>query len=150
MHDVGKIAIPDTILLKPGRLTAEEFDIMKTHTTRGHEILSQAIKRLGETGGFLEIAQQITRSHHEEWDGSGYPDGLSRDRIPLPARMMAVVDVYDAIRGARPYKQAQSHEQAVVIVQACRGSHLDPRIVEVFLSFDAEVQRIRNQWEDVQ
>lgn len=148
LHDVGKIAMPDTILLKPGKLTVEEFAIMKTHTTRGDEILSQAMKNLGETGGFLEVAQQISRSHQEKWDGSGYPDGLAQDGIPLPARMMAVVDVYDAIRSVRPYKKAQPHEQAVRYLRQCRGQHFDPRIVDIFLSCDAEVQSIRYRWDD--
>jgi len=149
LHDVGKIAVPDTILLKPGKLTPEEFAVMKTHTTRGHDIISQAIKNLGETGGFLEVAQQISRSHQEKWDGSGYPDGLAQDQIPLPARMMAVADVYDAIRSARPYKKAQSHAQAAAFLQECRGRHFDPHIVDVFLSCDAEVQSIRYQWDDL-
>jgi putative two-component system response regulator len=149
LHDVGKIAIPDTILLKPGKLTQEEFTIMKTHTTRGHGILAQAIKNLQETGGFLEVAQQVSRSHQEKWDGSGYPDGLSQAEIPLPARMMAVVDVYDAIRSARPYKVAQSHDQAVSILHESRNHHFDPKIVDVFLSCDAEVQSIRYQWDDL-
>ena len=148
MHDVGKIAIPDNILLKPGRLTGEEFEIMKLHSVRGYEILSQAQKNLGETGGFLETAKQIARSHHEKWDGSGYPDGLSGPAIPLPARMMAVADVYDAVRSERPYKKGMSHEQAVAILRESRGSHFDPQIVDIFLSFDEQVQRIRNQWDD--
>ena len=148
LHDVGKIAIPDNILLKPGRLSTEEFEIMKTHTTRGYQILSQAIKNMKESGGFLEVAQQIAHSHHEQWDGSGYPEGLAKDQIPLPARMMAVIDVYDAIRSARPYKQAESHEQAVAVLRQKSGSHFDPQVVEVFLTFDTEVQDIRNQWND--
>lgn len=148
LHDVGKIAIPDAILLKPGKLTEEEFDIMKLHTVRGYEILNQAQKNLGEIGGFLEIAQQIALSHQEKWDGSGYPQGLAGTDIPLPARMMAVADVYDAIRSDRPYKKALSHETAIAILKDCRGSHLDSQIVDVFLSFDSEVQHIRNQWDD--
>jgi len=148
MHDVGKIAIPDSILLKPGRLTKEEFEIMKLHSIRGYEILSRAQKNIGETGGFLETAQQIARSHHEKLDGSGYPDGLSGTEIPLPARMMAVADVYDAIRSERPYKKGMSHEQAVAILRESRGSHLDPQIVDIFLSFDEHVQHIRSQWDD--
>lgn len=148
LHDVGKIAIPDTILLKPGKLTAEEFEIMKLHTVRGYEILGQAKKNLGEIGGFLDVAQQIALSHQEKWDGSGYPHGLAGTKIPLAARMMAVADVYDAIRSCRPYKKAQSHEQAIALLQDCRGSHLDAQIVDIFVSFDAEVQDIRNKWDD--
>lgn len=148
MHDVGKIAIPDSVLLKPGRLTSEEFEIMKLHAIRGYEILSQAKKRLGETGGFLEIAQEIARSHHERWDGSGYPDGLAGTDIPLAARMMAVADVYDAICSQRPYKKALSHKQAIAILKDSRGSHFDPQIVDLFILRDVAVQSIRDQWED--
>lgn len=148
LHDVGKVAIPDSVLLKPGRLTAEEFEIMKLHAIRGYEILSKAKRNLGETGGFLEIAQQIARSHHEKWDGSGYPDGLALTDIPLAARMMAVADVYDAVRSERPYKKALSHEQAVAILRDSCGSHFDPQIVDIFLSCDAQVQNIRHQWDD--
>lgn len=148
LHDVGKVAIPDTILLKPGRLTAEEFEIMKTHSIRGDEILSQAMKNLGDTGGFLETARQIARSHHEKWNGSGYPDGLAGTAIPLPARMMAVADVYDAVRSERPYKKGMSHAEAFAILRDGRGSHFDPQIVDVFLCFDEKVQQIREQWTD--
>jgi len=148
MHDVGKIAIPDSILLKPGKLTPEEFEIMKMHAVRGFEILSQATRTFGQTGGFLEIAQQIARSHHEKWDGSGYPDGLAGTEIPLAARMMAVADVYDAVRSQRPYKKALSHEQAATILREGRGTHFDPEIVDVFLSCDTQVQNIRHLWDD--
>lgn len=148
LHDVGKVAIPDTILLKPGRLTPEEFEIMKLHAVRGDEILEQAMKNLGNTGGFLEIARQIVRSHHEKWDGSGYPDGLVGTAIPLPARMMAVADVYDAIRSERPYKKPMSHEEAFAILRDGRGRHFDPQVVDIFLSFDAQVQQVREQWGD--
>lgn len=148
LHDVGKIATPDTILLKPGKLTEEEFEIMKLHTVRGNEILNQAKKNLGPIGGFFEMAQQVALSHHEKWDGSGYPQGLAGNDIPLPARMMAVADVYDAIRSDRPYKKALSHETASAVLNESRGSHLDTQIVDIFLSFDTEVQNIRNQWDD--
>lgn len=148
LHDVGKIAISDRILLKPGRLNFEEFEAMKLHVVRGYEILTQAKKNLGESGGFLEIARQIARSHHEKWDGSGYPDGLSGRTIPLPARMMAVVDVYDAVRSRRPYKKAMSHAEAFAILREGRGTHFDPQIAEVFLSFDQQLQTIRSQWGD--
>lgn len=148
MHDVGKIAIPDNILLKPGKLDAAEFAIMQLHAIRGYEILSRAKKNLGETGGFLEIAQQIARSHHEKWDGSGYPDGLAGTAIPLAARMMAVGDVYDAIRSERPYKKGMSHDEAFAILRESRGSHFDPQIVDIFLACDHQVQQIGAQWND--
>jgi putative two-component system response regulator len=106
------------------------------------------MKNLGDTGGFLETARQIARSHHEKWDGSGYPDGLAGTAIPLPARMMAVADVYDAVRSERPYKKGMSHDEAFAILREGRGSHFDPQIVDVFLCFDEKVQQIREQWTD--
>lgn len=148
LHDIGKVAIPDHILLKPGRLSPEEFEIMKQHTVHGDHMLIQAIRNLGSTGGFLEIARQIARSHHEKWDGSGYPDGLSGEAIPLAARMMAIADVYDALRSVRPYKKPMDHEKAFGILQEGRGSHFDPKLVDVFLGADQEVQEIRIRWDD--
>jgi putative two-component system response regulator len=148
LHDVGKVAIPDTILLKAGPLTAEEFEVMKSHAVRGDEILSQAMKNLGDTGGFLEVARQIARSHHEKWNGTGYPDGLAAAAIPLPARMMAVADVYDAVRSERPYKRAMNHDQALAILRAGRDSHFDPQITDIFLGFGKHVQEIMERWGD--
>ena len=147
LHDVGKLGVPDSVLLKPGRLEEAEFEMMKRHTVFGHEALRITEEKLGQ-GTFLRVAREIAYSHQEKWDGSGYPDGLAQAEIPLPARMMAVVDVYDAIRSTRPYKKAQPHEQAAAFLHECRGRHFDPKIVDVFLSCDAEVQSIRYQWND--
>jgi len=136
LHDIGKIAIPDHILLKPGRHTPEEFEIMKTHSIKGESMLLRSLREMGGENEMLEFACQIARSHHERWDGSGYPDGLAGEAIPLPARLMAVADVYDALRSRRPYKQALSHAEAVEIVVQGRGSHFDPLLIEAFVALE--------------
>ncbi|MDM0015760.1 two-component system response regulator [Variovorax sp. J22P168] len=133
LHDIGKIGIPDRILLKPGRLTPEEFEIMKTHTTLGRDAIAQAEKHLDIDVAFLRLAKEIAYSHQEKWDGSGYPEGRSGDDIPISARLMAVADVYDALVSRRVYKPAMPHEQAVKIILEGRGSHFDPDIVDAFL-----------------
>jgi putative two-component system response regulator len=148
LHDIGKIAIPDHILLKPGKLTAEEFEIMKTHAMRGYEMLRTAGQHMGEQGDFLAMAMDIARWHQEKWDGSGYPDGLAGERIPLAARLMAVADVFDALTTSRPYKTAMSHEQAVAIIEQGSGVHFDPRLIEAFLAVQDEFQRIAAHWGD--
>jgi len=148
LHDIGKIAIQDHILLKPDKLTAEEFAVMKTHTTRGYNMLRQAGNFLGKHGDFLAIAMAIARHHQEKWDGSGYPDGLAGATIPLSARLMAVADVYDALRSARPYKDAMTHEQAAAIVMEGRGRHFDPDIVDAFLALSAEFIDVADRWPD--
>lgn len=131
LHDIGKVAIPDRILLKPGKLTPEEFEIMKTHTTLGADTLAEVSRKYpGNT--FLKLGIQISRSHHEHWDGSGYPDGMRGNDIPLCARIVALADVYEALRSERPYKKAYSHEQSLVILKQGRGSHFDPDIVAIF------------------
>lgn len=137
LHDIGKIAIPDHILLKPGRHTPEEFEIMKTHSVKGESMLQRSLREMGGENEMLAFACQIARSHHERWDGSGYPDGLAGEEIPLAARLMAVADVYDALRSRRPYKQAFSHAEAVEVVVQGRGSHFDPLLVEAFLSLES-------------
>jgi len=149
LHDIGKIAIPDHILLKPGKLSAEEFEVMKTHAQRGYDMLRTAGEHMGERGDFLEMAMEIARCHHEKWDGSGYPDGLAGERIPLAARLMAVADVFDALTSSRPYKTAMSREQAVAIIAQGSGSHFDPQVVEAFLAIQDELQRIASLWVDV-
>ncbi|MBV7540316.1 two-component system response regulator [Acidovorax sp. sic0104] len=148
LHDVGKVGISDAILLKPGRLTPEEFEIMKTHTTMGRDAIAMAEHRLGKTVPFLRIAKEIAYSHQEKWDGSGYPQGLSGDAIPLSARLMAVADVYDALITRRVYKDAMTHEEAVGIVAAGRGSHFDPALVDAFLAREAEFQAIARAFAD--
>lgn len=132
LHDIGKVGIPDNILLKPGKLTAEEFEIMKTHTTIGYKTLSE-VKRKYKNNGFIKMGMEIAKYHHEKWDGTGYPIGLKGDEIPISARIMALVDVYDALRSKRVYKEAFTHEKAYEIIKQGRGKHFDPRIVDVFL-----------------
>jgi putative two-component system response regulator len=134
LHDIGKIAIPDHILLKPGRHTPEEFEIMKTHSVKGESMLQRSLREMGGENEMLMFACQIARSHHERWDGSGYPDGLAGVAIPLAARLMAVADVYDALRSRRPYKQAFSHQEAVGLLVDGRGSHFDPALIDAFLA----------------
>lgn len=132
LHDIGKIAIPDSILLKPGKHTAEEFEIMKTHSIKGESMLLRTRQELGEENLMLRYASQIARSHHERWDGAGYPDQLIGEAIPLPGRLMAVADVYDALRSRRPYKAAFTHEEACAIIREGRGGHFDPLLIEAF------------------
>ncbi len=141
LHDVGKIGIRDAILLKPGPLTAEEFEAMKQHTVIAHQIFREAEARLG-SNSFLRIADQVAHSHHERWDGTGYPTGLRGEAIPLVGRIMAVVDVYDALISRRAYKPPRTHEEAVTTIVAGRGSHFDPDIVDAFVEIEAEFKRI--------
>ncbi|HLO62311.1 MAG TPA: two-component system response regulator [Azonexus sp.] len=136
LHDIGKIAIPDHILLKPGRHTPEEFAVMKTHSAKGESMLQQALREMGGENEMLIYACQIARSHHERWDGCGYPDGLAGEAIPLAARLMAVADVYDALRSRRPYKPPFSHQEAVALVVDGRGSHFDPLLIDAFLALE--------------
>ncbi|MDD2742905.1 MAG: response regulator [Rhodocyclaceae bacterium] len=134
LHDIGKVAIPDHILLKNGRLEPEEFAIMKTHAEHGRRAIAMAEANLEESDSFLQLAREIAYGHHEKWDGSGYPNGISGVAIPLAARMMAVADVYDALISRRVYKSAMSHQVAVGIITEGRGSHFDPAIVDAFLT----------------
>ena len=133
LHDIGKVGIPDRILLKPGKLEAHEFEIMKTHTTQGKEAIESAERRLGKTVPFLVCAKEIAYSHQEKWDGSGYPLGLAGDNIPIAARLMAIADVYDALISRRVYKPAFTHDVAMGIIEEGRGSHFDPDMVDAFL-----------------
>ncbi|MGA7178439.1 MAG: HD domain-containing phosphohydrolase [Thiobacillaceae bacterium] len=131
LHDVGKVAIPDAILLKPGKLTAEEWTVMKRHCEYGRDAIAQAEDELGKAAGsFLRYAREIAYGHHEKWDGRGYPQGLSGEAIPVSARLMAVADVYDALISRRVYKPAYPHEQAVEMILAERGRHFDPDVVD--------------------
>jgi putative two-component system response regulator len=148
LHDIGKVGIPDAILLKPGKLTPEEFEVMKTHTTLGRDAIAMAEQRLGKTVPFLRIAKEIAYSHQEKWDGSGYPQGLVGEAIPLSARLMAVADVYDALISKRVYKGAMTHAEAVAIVVAGRGQHFDPVVVDVFLAHEAEFLAIARAYTD--
>ncbi|MBI6872104.1 response regulator [Clostridium aciditolerans] len=148
LHDIGKIAIPDRILLKPGKLTPEEFEIMKTHADIGRDYLKDAYNKLTKNS-FLKMGVEIAGGHHEKWDGSGYPMGLSEADIPLSARIMAVADVYDALRSKRVYKDSFSHEKSVKIILEGKGKHFDPIIIDAFLNVEKEFNRIRENMGDI-
>jgi putative two-component system response regulator len=148
LHDIGKIGIPDRILLKPGRFTPEEFEIMKTHTTLGRDAIAHAEQQLGMDVDFLRLAKEIAYAHQEKWDGSGYPEGLAGDAIPISARLMAVADVYDALISRRVYKEGMPHEQAVRIIVDGRGSHFDPDICDAFVACLPTFQEIAARFAD--
>lgn len=131
LHDVGKLSIKDDLLCKPGKLTREEFETMKGHTTFGVQIIEK-IRTSVAGDAFLEHARILAGTHHEKWDGTGYPNGLSANAIPLQGRLMAIADVYDAIISARPYKEPFTHQEAVEIVMAGRGTHFDPALIDIF------------------
>lgn len=148
LHDIGKVGIPDRILLKPGRLTAEEFAIMKTHPVLGRDAIAKAEASLGTNVEYLQFAKQIAYSHHEKWDGSGYPDGAAGEDIPIAARLMALADVYDAVISRRIYKEPMSHEEAVAVIESGRGSHFDPDMVDAFLEAQAAFMDIALRFAD--
>ena len=149
LHDIGKVAIPDGILLKPGRLTPEEFTIMKTHAMRGWELLHRAAARMGHDGSlFLHYGMEIARHHHEKWDGSGYPDGLAGTAIPLSARLMAVADVYDALISRRPYKDPMPPAEALAYIGAAAGQHFDPVVVRALFATVDQLDAIAARWCD--
>ncbi len=148
LHDIGKIGIPDHILLKPGKLTPEEFEVMKTHTTIGYEAIRRAEVALGMEIDFLAIAKEIALSHQEKWDGSGYPQGLAGATIPLSARLMAVADVYDALISKRVYKPALPHSEVLRIMAEGRGQHFDPDVYDAFLQVHTEFEGIAAQFSD--
>ena len=131
LHDIGKIGVPDNILLKPGRLTPEEFEIIKQHTVLGAQILDDAIADLSTTSPFLYVGREIVLGHHERWDGSGYPQQQKGTEIPLSARVMAIADVYDALISKRPYKKAFTHEEAMEVILQSSGTHFDPHLMEL-------------------
>ncbi|MDR3230101.1 MAG: response regulator [Synergistaceae bacterium] len=133
LHDVGKIAIRDSILLKPGKLTGEEFEEMKKHTTFGETVIEK-IQQSARESMFLTHARIMAGTHHEKWDGTGYPRGIAGSGIPLQGRLMAIADVYDALVSSRPYKEAFTHQQAVQIIENESGSHFDPELIDVFLA----------------
>jgi putative two-component system response regulator len=143
LHDIGKVGISDLILLKPDKLTPDEFEVMKTHASLGAETL-KAVLQTYQGNTFLSTGIDIARSHHERWDGRGYPDGLSGDIIPLAARIMAISDVYDALRSKRCYKEAFTHRHSVEIIRAASGTQFDPILVEVFLEIEQEFEATRN------
>lgn len=148
LHDIGKVGIPDSILLKPGRFTPEEFEIMKTHTTLGRDAITHAEIHLGMEVDFLKFAKEIAYSHQEKWDGSGYPEGLSGDNIPISARLMALADVYDALISRRVYKVGMPHEKAIQIITEGRGTHFDPDITDAFLEITECFREISQRFPD--
>jgi len=149
LHDVGKVAIPDAILHKPGKLTAEEWTEMQRHCEYGRDAIIQAESELGEQqGGFLRYAREIAYGHHEKWDGSGYPQGLCGDAIPVSARLMAVADVYDALISKRVYKPAYPHAQALAMIQEGRGRHFDPDVADALRAIEATFQDIARNFSD--
>ena len=149
LHDIGKVGIPDHILLKPGKLTSEEFALMKQHTTLGMQAIEHAEENLGIEVEFLRFAKEIALCHQEKWDGSGYPGGLKGDAIPISARLMAVADVYDALISERVYKAAYTHEEAVVIMREGRGSHFDPDVLDAFVAIQDTFREIAAEFADV-
>ena len=148
LHDIGKVGIPDHILLKPGKLTPQEFEVMKTHTTVGYEAIVRAEKSHGATLDFLQPAKEIALYHQEKWDGSGYPEGLAGEAIPLSARLMALADVYDALISKRVYKNAMSHDEALAIIRQGRGTHFDPDVYDAFCEVEADFRQIAAEFAD--
>jgi len=147
LHDVGKVGIPDSILLKPGKLSDDEFEIMKTHAQIGADALAVAEEELG-TNSFLRLAREIALTHHEKWDGSGYPSGLRGNRIPVSGRLMAIADVYDALITKRVYKPAYPHARAMEIIRLGRDSHFDPDIVDAMVAVEDQFIEIAQSYSD--
>jgi len=147
LHDIGKVGVPDQILLKPGPLDEAEWTIMKKHTNWGYTILNQADHELGEQS-FLTLASRIALHHHEWWDGNGYPHGLAGEEIPLSARIGAVADVYDALTSRRPYKDAWTHDHAVDEIKRLTGKQFDPVISDIFSRLESRFETVRNRFPD--
>jgi putative two-component system response regulator len=147
LHDVGKVGVPDAILLKPGKLTDEEFGLMKKHCEYGRDALAKAEEYLGPTS-FLNYAKEIAYTHHEKWDGSGYPQRLKGDGIPLSGRLMAIADVYDALISKRVYKPPFPHVKAVAILAEGRGSHFDPNLIDAFMEIEDDFRAIALEFAD--
>jgi response regulator RpfG family c-di-GMP phosphodiesterase len=146
LHDIGKVKLPDSILLKPGTLDAAEWELMKRHTVFGWEVLHKADRELGEQS-FLTLAATIALSHHERYDGSGYPQGITAEAIPLSARICALTDVYDALTTSRPYKEAWTHERAADEILRQSGSHFDPVLVEIFRDVHGQFADVRSRFQ---
>jgi adenylate cyclase len=147
LHDLGKVGVPDHILLKPGRLNTDEFEEIKMHTQYGKRIIDAARAKLGDTS-FLRLAGEMVLTHHEYWDGNGYPNGLKGEEIPLPGRIMALADVYDALITGRSYKEGISHEKAVEIILEGRGTQFDPQLIDAFGEMHATFHAIAEQFAD--
>jgi putative two-component system response regulator len=148
MYDLGAVAIPDRILLKPGRLTPEEQSIMQSHTTLGYEAIQRAEKRMGLASSGLMLAKELMQSHHEKWNGKGYPMGLSENQIPLSARLVALADVYDALISNKIYRQGMSYEDAVGVIFSERGEHFDPDMVDAFMELTVEFEDVAKRFAD--
>ncbi len=148
LHDIGKVGIPDNILRKPSELTADEWRVMKTHALLGAQAIEQAEHDARWPAKFLHMAKEIAHYHHEKWDGSGYPDGLAGLAIPLPARLMAVADVFDALSTPRVYKPALSHDEAFEAIVANRGRHFDPDVIQAFIEVFEEIKAIARRFSD--
>ena len=148
LHDIGKVGIPDRVLLKPGKFEPHEWSVMQQHPALGHDALARAQVDAHASSEFLEIAKEIVYSHHEKWDGSGYPQGLAGDTIPISARLMALADVYDALISRRIYKKAAPHAQAVQIIVDGRGTHFDPDVIDAFVAIDSEFREIADRFAD--
>jgi adenylate cyclase len=149
LHDIGKVGIPDHILLKPSELNEEELKIMKTHTTSGRDVIESSVRKLGKTS-FLTTAEEMAYTHQEKWDGSGYPQGLKGDEIPISGRLMALADVYDALISKRIYKSPFSHAVAVDVIKEGRGTHFDPDMVDAFLEIQEQFRKIAYEFADSQ
>ncbi|MDR0984085.1 MAG: HD domain-containing protein [Ruminococcus sp.] len=146
LHDIGKIAIPDNVLLKPGKLSDEEFEIIKSHTTEGYKFFKEYYMIDDDVSDtYIIIAQEIAYSHHEKWNGRGYPQGLKEEEIPLSGRIVAIADVYDALTSVRPYKKAFTHEKACEIIIGDSGTHFDPYLIELFKESSDKFKRIREK-----
>lgn len=145
LHDIGKVGIPDNILLKPGKLTSEEFEIIKQHPIIGSNVLAE-LYNMYPNNSFLKLGHSIVRYHHEKWDGSGYPNGISQDEIPLSARIMAIVDVYDALRSKRIYKDSYGHEHSIDVIKEGKGKHFDPDITDIFIN---NAEEFKNTYDSV-
>jgi putative two-component system response regulator len=148
LHDIGKVGIPDDVLLKPGKLTPEEFEVMKRHSEIGGDAISSATKLTGMKQSFLDMGKDIAYHHHEKWNGKGYPKGLAGEVIPLTARITALADVYDALTSKRVYKEAFSHEKSRSIVIEESGEAFDPEIVEAFINIENDFKAIRREYKD--
>lgn len=150
LHDIGNSAVPDRILLKPGALTAEEFEVVRTHPVIGRDIIDQIRRNAGVELPFLAFARQITYGHHERWDGTGYPQGIAADNIPAPARLMAIADAYDALTSSRVYRDGVPHDRAVQLIFQERGAQFAPDMVDAFIEVQHLFQDIAQQHADTE